>query len=102
MNEIDDRSHRYPTEPKGSIPAFRTTEEEAEFFDTHDFNEFWDELEPVELQHTLEDKIQVRLDKTMSNELELFAQKRGMKKATLVRQWLRERLTEEKAHRHAS
>jgi len=28
--------HGYPTEPHGSIPAFNTIEEEAEFWDTHD------------------------------------------------------------------
>ncbi len=103
MSEIDDRSHRYPTQAHGSIPAFHNTEEEADWWDSHDdVSALWDELEPVEIEHTLEEKIQVRLDTTMSNELELFARKAGMKKATLVRQWLRERLQQERSHRQAS
>lgn len=40
MNERNDRSHRYPTQPYGSIPTFQGEEEEAAFFDTHDFTEF--------------------------------------------------------------
>lgn len=99
MSTNDDRSNRYPTKAHGSIPAFHSTEEEAAFFDTHDFNKFWDELEPVEIQHTLEKKMQVRLDETMDRELEQFARKAGMKKATLARQWLRERIQQERQHR---
>ena len=30
----------YPTEPFGRIPAFQNIEEEAEFWETHDFTEF--------------------------------------------------------------
>jgi predicted glycoside hydrolase/deacetylase ChbG (UPF0249 family) len=99
MSDLNERSHRYPTEAHGSIPAFQNIEEEAEFFDTHDFSEFWDELEPVEIQHPLEKKMQVRLDGTMDYELEQFARKAGMKKATLARQWLKERLQEERQKR---
>jgi flagellar biosynthesis/type III secretory pathway M-ring protein FliF/YscJ len=102
MNEHDDRSHRYPTQASGSIPAFHNTEEEAEWWDTHDTREIWDELEPVEVQKTLEEKIQIRLDTAMSNELEQYARRAGMKKATLVRQWLRERLQQEQSRRKAS
>jgi hypothetical protein len=39
----------YPTEPHGRIPAFNSIEEEAEFWDTHDFTDFRDLTEPVEL-----------------------------------------------------
>lgn len=39
----------YPTDPHGRIPAFNSIEEEAEFWDTHDFTDFRDLTEPVEL-----------------------------------------------------
>ena len=35
------------------IPEFKTIEEEAEWFDTHDLAEYWDGLEPVEIDFQL-------------------------------------------------
>ena len=32
---------------KSRIPEFKTIEEEAEFWDTHDLADYWDELKPV-------------------------------------------------------
>lgn len=95
MSEVYDRSHRYPTETHGSIPAFKNEEEEAAFFDTHDFTEFWDELRPAEIRRTYSENMHIRLDNRMNRELDELAQKAGMKKATLARQWLRERLEQE-------
>ncbi|MBA7520970.1 hypothetical protein ES705_13070 [subsurface metagenome] len=34
----------------GKIPRFKSVEEEAEFWDTHDTEEFADEFEPVEVK----------------------------------------------------
>jgi hypothetical protein len=53
MNVQDDHNHRYPTEAHGSVLAFHTLDEESEFFATFNFREFWEELEPVKLQHPL-------------------------------------------------
>jgi hypothetical protein len=39
----------YPTEAYGRIPAFANIEEEAAFWDTHDFTDFQDEWSPVEV-----------------------------------------------------
>ena len=39
---------------KNSIPAFRSQEEEAAWFDSHDISEYWDELTPVEVDFQLE------------------------------------------------
>ncbi len=35
---------------KDPIPQFATREEEAEFWDTHYFTDYWDELDPVNLK----------------------------------------------------
>ena len=40
----------YPTEARGRIPSFANVEEEAAFWDTHDFTDFAEELSPVQLQ----------------------------------------------------
>lgn len=44
------------------IPDFKSREEEAEFWDTHDVTEFWDELEPSKLEVSREfrDRIAAR------------------------------------------
>jgi len=39
----------YPTEAYGRIPAFNSIEEEADFWDTHDFTDFAEEWRPVEV-----------------------------------------------------
>lgn len=40
----------HPTEASGRIPSFANMEEEATFWDTHDFIEFTEESSPVRLQ----------------------------------------------------
>ena len=49
---------------KDPIPEFATREEEAEFWDTHDFTDYWDELEPanVTVSPNLESSFQIPLD----------------------------------------
>ena len=46
------------------IPQFATREEEAEFWDTHDFTDYWDDLEPVNVavSPNLESSFQIPLD----------------------------------------
>jgi len=39
----------YPTEPHGRIPAFANVEDEAAFWDTHDFTDFAAESSPVQI-----------------------------------------------------
>jgi hypothetical protein len=39
----------YPTPAVGKIPAFHSIEEEAEFWDTHDFTDFLEESRPGSL-----------------------------------------------------
>ena len=39
----------YPTGAHGRIPSFANIEEEAEFWDTHDFTDYMDETWPVKV-----------------------------------------------------
>jgi hypothetical protein len=91
----------YPTEASGSIPAFNSYEEEAEFWDTHSTADFTAETEAVKVRATrgLSANVQVRFDPETDYELEAIARERGMKKATLIRTWVLERLRQD---RHAS
>jgi len=70
----------YTTEAHGSIPASNSYEEEANFWDTHSITDL-----KAETDH----------------ELEAIARARVMKKATLIRTWVLERLRQDR-NRHAS
>lgn len=65
----------YPTQAHGSIPAFNSYEEEAAFWDTHDFTEFQQETELVTVRSTrgLLTNVQVRFDPETDHELEALA-----------------------------
>ncbi len=93
----------YPTEAHGSIPAFNSYEEEANFWDTHSTADFTNETEAVKVHATrgLSANVQVRFEPETDHELEVIARERGMKKATLIRTWVLDRLRQER-NRHAS
>jgi len=79
---------------KSRIPRFKSREEEATFWDTHDTTEFEDEFVEVKLKvsrpliHTLA----VRLDARTIDRLAVVGRKKGMGPSTLARMWLLERL----------
>ncbi|OGG26013.1 hypothetical protein A2960_05665 [Candidatus Gottesmanbacteria bacterium RIFCSPLOWO2_01_FULL_39_12b] len=81
---------------KSRIPDFKTYEEEANFWDTHEFTEFEDELEDVEIVFDLEkpkeETLIVRLQKNLKEKLEKLAKRRGVSLSTLARILLTERL----------
>jgi hypothetical protein len=79
---------------KSRIPDFQTREEEAEFWDTHDFTEFLDETWPVKLRvrRKLSEGLTVRLDRRDREELERRAAAQGIGPSTLVRMWIKDRL----------
>jgi hypothetical protein len=90
-------SHDAPQGPVTSrIPDFKTREEEAEFWDTHEFTEFLDETRPVKLRvrKNLSEGLTVRLDRQDRDELERRAAEQGIGPSTLVRIWIKERLRE--------
>jgi hypothetical protein len=91
-----------PIETKRSrIPNFTSREEEAEFWDTHDFTDYLDELTPVKVRvaKPLIAKVEVRFDEESDRELEALASERGMKKSTLIRTWVLEHLQKERDRR---
>ncbi|MBA2277330.1 MAG: hypothetical protein H0W06_06160 [Chloroflexia bacterium] len=76
------------------IPDFRTREEEAAFWDTHDFTDYLDESWPVRLRRTknLTRGLTVRLEPQDREQLGELARKQGIGPSTLVRMWIKERL----------
>lgn len=84
----------YPTPALGRIPSFNNIEEEAEFWDTHSFTDFEEELVPVEVRigGSLSSPLSVRLDQDDRRELDCRARELGVGPSTLVRMWVKERL----------
>jgi hypothetical protein len=76
------------------IPDFQSREEEAAFWDTHDFTEFLEETRSVKLRvaKNLSAGLTVRLDRQDREELERRAAEQGIGPSTLVRMWIKERL----------
>ncbi len=70
-------------------------EEEANWWDTHDWGEFWDELEDVNIVVNLhkpkEETLVLRLQRNLKDTLEKIAKNKGLPVSTLARMWLAER-----------
>jgi CopG antitoxin of type II toxin-antitoxin system len=101
MNEYDK-----PTDTQCHLPDFQSREELAQFWDTHSFTDYLSDLEPAKA-HVAEEVIaplsevtQVRFDKATDQQLAAYANKRGIRKSTLLRMialdWLQNQ------ERHAS
>ncbi len=82
---------------KSRIPDFANYEEEAKFWDTHSFADYWDEFKPVKVRFAknLSEGITVRLDPMTLAELRARAKEKGIGPTTLIRMWIMERLQQE-------
>lgn len=89
----------YPTEPQGRVPAFQDIEEEAEFWDTHDFTDLggpeaiWTVHEGRDARAG--DPLTVQLAHDEREALAEQARERDMEPAALATVWLKDRLREE-------
>ncbi len=81
------------------IPPFKTLDEEAEFWDTHDWSPMFknpdtplSELPLLETEK--EDSLTVRLQKSVKAKLTRVARAKGISAGTLSRMWLIEKLAQ--------
>jgi predicted phosphatase len=76
------------------IPPFKTLDEEAEFWDTHDVSRFGriplDKL-PL-LEREKEETLVLRLQKSLKVKLTRVARSKGLDVSSLTRMWLAEKL----------
>lgn len=88
-------------ERESRIPTFRSIEEEAEFWDTHDSTEFEDEFEDLPgvkfVRARPKKAVSVRLDEATMSALTREARAKGIGPSTLVRMWVLERLNQGEA-----
>jgi hypothetical protein len=80
--------------PKEPIPEFKSRQEEAEFWDTHDLADYWEEWKPAKVRFAknLSEGITIRFDPETLATLRLEARKKGVGPTTLARMWILERL----------
>ncbi len=85
------------TTRKTKSTRFKSREEEAEFWDTHDTTEFEDEFVEVKLEvaRPLDHVLAVRMDAKTIDRLAAVGRKKGLGPSTLARMWLLERLEQE-------
>ncbi len=81
------------------LPEFKSEEELAEFFDTHDSTDYFDDTEEVDIRFvfTQPRAVPVRLAGEPWIQLQLIAIAQGMTPQTLLQQWVLERLANEPA-----
>lgn len=83
-----------------TIPKFKSEEEEANFWDTHDFTDYYDVskmiVNPVfpNLKPSTKN-ITMRISEFMLNELKMLANKKDVPYQSLVKMYLDEKIKEE-------
>ena len=75
---------------RSRIPEFANYEEEAEFWDTHDIGDYWDETDPVDLKFSrnLSENLTVRLTPEVLSIMRRQADQMGIGPSTLARMWI--------------
>jgi hypothetical protein len=80
------------------IPKFKTLEEAAEFWDTHDFEDYVDDTEPVTITVRIPKRrkmLTVPIDLKVYKQIETLAAQRGVRVEKVVSAWLKEKAMEE-------
>ena len=78
---------------RDSLPErFKTIEEAAEFWDTHDSADYEEYMRDVECQVNIKRRTyMISLDSNLYRKLRVIAKERGVKPETLVNLWLQEK-----------
>jgi len=83
---------------KSSLSKAKSYKEIGDFWDTHDLSDFWDKTKQAEFDVDIESEITYYpLDKTLSEQIQAIALRRGVSADTLINLWLQEKLQEQKA-----
>ncbi|MBM3242309.1 hypothetical protein FJZ31_39075 [Candidatus Poribacteria bacterium] len=81
------------------LPEFKTDEEFAEFVETHDMADYWDEFEEVKdvkIKRPVKKHVSLRIYPYLISEIKEIATVKGMPYQTLIGQWLADRVFQEK------
>lgn len=72
------------------ISRSRTIEEMAEFWDTHDTADYWDQFEEVEINVTMKPRHRVVIEEDTYARVAEESRRRGMQPETLINLWVAE------------
>jgi len=84
------------------IPKFKTLEEAAQFWDTHDFEDYVDDTEPAAITIKIPQRkkmLTVPVDLKVYEQIETLAAQRGTRVEKIVSEWLKEKAMEESSAR---
>ena len=83
---------------KSSLSKAGSYQEIAEFWDTHDLAEYWDQTKPVELEVDLQSEATYYpVENALSKKIRKAARKRGVSPETLLNLWVKEKLEEKRS-----
>jgi hypothetical protein len=81
--------------PLDPMPKFKSREEEAKFWDAHDFSDYWSQFQPAKVKFakklSLSEGMTIRLDAGTMIALRQTAEEMGIGPTTLARMWNIER-----------
>lgn len=80
---------------KNKIPEFKSIQEEANFWDTHDITDFLDEIKPIKAVYTPSEKKEVmaiRMAPSLKKQIEEIARGYDISSSSLIRMWIVDRL----------
>ena len=80
-----------------SISKASTLEEIADFWDTHNLADYWDQTHEVEFEVRAKHRHRVTIAPEVYSQIEVQSRLRGILPETLVNLWLIERLQQKKA-----
>lgn len=79
---------------KKLLPQFESVNELAEFFDTHDLGEYWDEFPEAHFDIEITKRTHiVAIDADLTEKLAAIARRKHIPSQALVNTWLREKLS---------
>lgn len=85
-------------ENKSSISKAESYQQIAEYWDTRDLSEVWDETEEADFEVDLKSNVfYYAVETSLSSKLHLLAREKGISAETLVNLWLQEKVNQETA-----
>lgn len=78
------------------LPNFETTEQFAEFVETHDMTEYLDDFERVPVSRAKKERIDLGIPSEILKEIKILANQRGKHYQTMIREWIYEGLAQER------
>lgn len=86
--------YSYPTRAYGGVPAFKSHEEEALFWDDHsfvDFPKYWKDTKDeliFDLEKSRDATLVVRLQQEIKDQVQKLARSKGIDTSGMVRKWI--------------